>query len=193
MSEIVLHTRFSSGTSLWLSSWQISLTKRGQCCYFTKTRWNLTARPTAAVHEEVSDWMSVESEWVNGWLSEGREQITCSVTDRGEATAGSIDPAIEAADLQTSRLSCGCSSGLWGTARCWIISLHDCISGQIFYRIPYKELALTQYWSSLQWLPFFSLKWRPGMKSEFLQTCWQISKDSKYICYCIRTCAVFFK
>lgn len=116
-----------------LSRWQISLAKRGQCWYFARRKEGLTGCCSAWGSERLNEWAN---EWVNGWLSEGRVQITCSLTDRGKLQrSASIPPHRPPASAS------GCSTGLRGKTRCWIISPHDCISGQIFYLIQYKVLV----------------------------------------------------
>ena len=116
----------------------------------------------AALREGVSNWMTERvNEWMGDWVK--GEQITCSLTDRGKPQRSALIPP-----RGPWASASGCSTGLQGTARCWIISLDDCISGQIFYLIWYKVLVfltIPQYSSNLQWLLFSRIS--PGILANF--------------------------
>ena len=146
MSEIVRCSRFSSGTSscpgdgwVWPKGGSVVVLQerqgwRGPCL-------------SAAVCEGVraAEW---GGERVNGWLSEGREQIRRSLTDREgsysdqhrshragpphthtHAHTPQPRPVVVAPPTSGAQPDAGLSS------------LHDCISGQIFYLIPDKVLG----------------------------------------------------
>ena len=135
-----------------LSRWQISLTKRGQCCYFQKEGG------TEGLSDYCSEWGSeLLNEWASEWVVEWRARADNMLTDwQREATVISIDPATQTPSFGQWVFS----TGLQATARCWIITLHDCISGQIFLSDTTQSVGfwtITQYSSNLQWL-FFPLK-----------------------------------
>lgn len=213
MSEIVRCSRFSSGTSScpgdrWV--WP-----KGGSVVVLQERWGWRGPcPSAAVCEGVraAEW---GGERVNGWLSEGREQIRRSLTDREGSYSdqhrsrrtGPYPPPHTHTHTQPRPVVAPQTSGAQPDAG--LSSLHDCISGQIFYLIPDKVLLFffvcfysnyhmiffeATYSGCLLLFSLPSLKWRPGMKSGFLFKCaGKYQKISKDILYCMHGVCILNK
>ena len=132
VSEIVQNSGFSNGTSV--SPGDRGAHQKGAVLMFLKERRDCW---TVWLLQCMREW-ATESEWMSEWVIEWRAKADNMLTDwQREATAISIDrhrtrPAASAG---------GGSTGLRGTARRWIISPHDCISGQRFHLIQCKVLG----------------------------------------------------
>lgn len=132
LPEIVQWSRFSVGASFCLGDRFVWPKGGSVVALKISTQWN------DCLLKSGGDWLfESESRWMSEWVTEwGREQITRSQADSGEATVISIDPI-----LQTPGLSLWLLHWPLRQEGCWIISLDASLHRLIIYVVQYKELV----------------------------------------------------